>query len=251
VKVATIQHDIFWEHPERTRDHVRPMIAEAVEQGARLVVLSEMYATGFSMRPERIAEDEGGPNEQFLLDQAAEHAITVIASIAQRGADGQYRNNAVIASADGRAQRYAKIHPFSYAGEHEQYAAGDRFLTVDVEGLRVSTFVCYDLRFADEFWALAEQTDAFVVPANWPQPRHQHWRALLQARAIENQCYVVGVNRVGLAKDLPHDGGSTIIDPLGERLVEGGTGPEVLCAEVDPAVVRQVREQFPFLPDRR
>jgi predicted amidohydrolase len=251
VRVAAIQHDIVWEHPDRTRDQVRPMIARAAADGARLVVLSEMYATGFSMRPERIGEDEGGANEQFLLDQAGEHGITVIASIAQRGADGQYRNNAVVAGADGSTQRYAKIHPFGYGGEDKKYAAGDRFLTVDVDGLRVSTFICYDLRFADEFWALAEQTDAFVVPANWPEPRHLHWRVLLQARAIENQCYVIGVNRVGLAKDLPHAGGSAIIDPLGERLAEGREGPEVLCAEVDPAHVRQVREQFPFLPDRR
>ncbi|WP_375494066.1 nitrilase-related carbon-nitrogen hydrolase [uncultured Jatrophihabitans sp.] len=251
MKVGIVQHDIVWEQPERTREQVRPMIAQAAGADARLVVLSEMYATGFSMRPERIAEDEGGPNEQFLSEQAAQHGITVIASIAQRGSDGNYRNNAVVARADGRVERYAKIHPFSYAGEHERYAAGEHFLTVDIDGLRVSTFVCYDLRFADEFWALAQRTDAFVVPANWPQPRHEHWRALLRARAIENQCYVVGVNRVGLAKDLPHAGGSTIVDPLGVNLVEAGDAPAVLCAEVDPAVVRQVRADFPFLQDRR
>ena len=251
MKVAAIQHDITWEQPDATRERVTPMIAAAVAGGARLVVLPEMFATGFSMRPDRIAEDEGGPTERYLLERAAEHQVHLLASVAQRGADGGYRNNAVLARPDGSVERYAKIHPFSYAGEHERYAAGDRFLTTQVEDVRVSVFVCYDLRFADEFWALAHDTDLYVVPANWPAPRHEHWRVLLQARAIENQAYVLGVNRVGLAKDLPHLGGSVVLDPLGARLVEGGPQATVLVADVDPAVVQSVREGFPFLPDRR
>jgi predicted amidohydrolase len=251
MRVAAIQHDIVWEDADGTRARVRPLIAEAAAGGARLIVLTEMYATGFSMRPERIAEDEGGPSEQFLLDRAAEHGATFIATIAQRGGDGRYRNNAVVARPDGSVSRYAKIHPFSFAGEHERYAAGTEFVTVDVEGLRVSVFVCYDLRFADEFWARAPETDLYVVPANWPQPRHEHWRALLRARAIENQAYVLGVNRVGLAKDLPHIGGSALIDPMGVTLVEGGADEVVLSGDADPATVHDVRERFPFLADRR
>jgi predicted amidohydrolase len=251
MKVAAIQHDISWEHAEETRDRVAPMIAKAVADDARLIVLPEMFATGFSMRPDRIAEDEGGPTEQFLLERAAEHDTTLIASIAQRGADGRFRNNAVIAGPNGLRGRYAKIHPFSYAGEHERYAAGNGYVTVDVDGARVSVFICYDLRFADEFWVRALDTDIYVVPANWPAPRHEHWRALLVARAIENQAYVVGVNRVGTAKNLRYDGGSTVIDPAGVRLVEGGTDSAVLTAEVTPEAVAQVRADFPFLSDRR
>jgi predicted amidohydrolase len=252
VKVAAIQHDIVWEEPERTREQVRPMIADAAAQGAQLIVLSEMYATGFSMNPDRIAEDEGGPNEQFLVDQAVEHDAHVAASVAQRGPDGRFRNNAILASPEGHvAARYAKIHPFSYAGEHEAYAAGADFVTVPVADLRVSLFVCYDLRFADEFWALAEQTDLYLVPANWPQPRHEHWRALLRARAIENQAYVLGVNRVGAAKDLEHVGGSALIDPMGRALFEGDREPAVLIADADSTAVREIRASFPFLADRR
>ena len=147
--------------------------------------------------------------------------------------------------------RYAKIHPFSFAGEHERYAAGDKHVTVPIDDLNVSVFICYDLRFADEFWALAEQTDLYVVPANWPQPRHEHWSVLLKARAIENQAYVLGVNRVGPAKDLPHAGGSALIDPMGRTLIEGAADQAVLVAEADPAVVADVRAKFPFLADRR
>jgi predicted amidohydrolase len=251
MKVAAIQHDIVWEDAERTRARVTPMIASAVARGAGLVVLTEMYATGFSMRPERVAEDEGGPNEQFLVDQARAHGVHVIASVAQRGVDGRYRNNAVVAHRDGTVHRYAKIHPFSFAGEHERYAAGEEFLTVALDDLRVSVFVCYDLRFADEFWALANDTDLYVVPANWPQPRHEHWRALLRARAIENQAYVLGVNRVGAAGDLPHAGGSALLNPLGEQIFEADAEETVLVGAAESATVVDIRTKYPFLADRR
>jgi predicted amidohydrolase len=251
MKVAAIQHDIVWEDAAATRKMVEPMIVAAAAGGARLICLTEMYATGFSMRPERIAEDEGGPNEQFLIDQARQHQTWLIASIAQWGADRGARNNAVLASPEGQVFRYAKIHPFSYAHEHEHYTAGDQFLTVDVEGIRVSVFVCYDLRFANEFWARATETDLYVVPANWPQPRHEHWRALLRARAIENQAYVLGVNRVGSVKELYYSGDSGLIDPLGRTLAEASVAPGVLVADVEAAEVARVRAELPFLADRR
>lgn len=251
MKVAAVQHDIVWEDGPSTRARVAPLIAQAAGAGAELVVLTEMYATGFSMHPERIAEAEGGPNEQFLLDRAREHGVHLIASIAQRGADGGYRNNAVVAAPDGSARRYSKIHPFSYAGEHERYTAGTEHLTVEVAGLRVTVFVCYDLRFADEFWDRAHDTDLYVVPANWPEPRREHWRTLLRARAIENQAYVVGVNRVGDVRELAHVGDSAIIDPLGRVLAEASRTETVLVAEVSAATVAHVRAEFPFLPDRR
>ncbi len=251
MRIAGIQHDISWENSAATRERVTPMIAEAAAGGARLIALTEMYATGFSMRPERVAEDEGGPNEQFLLEQAALHDAYLLASIAQRGADGQYRNNAVVAAPDGTVQRYAKIHPFSFSGEHEHYAAGDKFLTVDIDGLRMSVFVCYDLRFADEFWARADETDLYVVVANWPEPRRDHWRLLLRARAVENQAYLLGVNRVGNAKHLAHVGDSAVIDPMGRTLAEASVGEAVVTADIDSATVSAIRSALPFLPDRR
>ncbi|MGX7678201.1 carbon-nitrogen family hydrolase [Jatrophihabitans sp. DSM 45814] len=262
MKVAAIQHDIVWEDGAATRARVAPMIADAAAGGARLIVLSEMYATGFSMDPDRVAEEPGGENEQFLLDQASLHGVWVLGSIAQwaRALDsrdvsdnGTRRavNIAVLAGPTGQTHRYRKIHPFSYAGEHERYDAGTEFLTVTVEGVRVTVFICYDLRFADEFWQLAAGTDVYVVPANWPEPRREHWRALLRARAIENQAYVIGCNRVGKADGLNHSGDSAIIDPLGRVLVEATVAETILSAEVDPAEARRVRDRFPFLPDRR
>ena len=256
MKVAAIQHDIVWEDAERTRKNVAPLIAQAAAAGARLIVLTEMFATGFSMQPERIAEYPGGANEQFLVDQAREHGSYLVGSIAQWDrADGRARNVAVLAQPAGEVQRYAKIHPFSYVGEDKHYAPGTQFLTVDVvangESLRVSPFVCYDLRFADEFWARADLTDIYVVPANWPEPRREHWRTLLRARAIENQAYVVGVNRVGTVKNDRYVGDSAIVDPAGLVLVEASMGETVLVADVSAERVADIRRRFPFLADRR
>ena len=253
MKVAAVQHDICWEAPDETAEHVRPMIAAAVAAGAELVVLTEMFATGFSMASDRIAQPPTGPSTTFLAEQAAAHGVWVAASVPTADpALPRPVNRLVVAGPAGERHHYDKIHPFSFAGEHEHYAAGSSFLTAAIGGVRVSGFVCYDLRFADEFWAVAPATDCYVVVANWPAARRHHWRSLLVARAIENQAYVVGVNRVGVdGNGLEHAGDSMIVDPLGEVLASAAGGETVLVADVDPAVVAGVRARFPFLADRR
>jgi len=256
VKVAAVQHDVVWEDAPATHRRLAPMIANAAAAGARLVVLTEMFSTGFSMATDRIAEPFDGPSSQFLVERARAHDVWMCGSVPERSPEGvaepRPANVLVLAAPDGTMHRYAKLHPFSYAGEHEQYRAGDRTLTVDIEGVRVSFFVCYDLRFADVFWALARDTDCYVVPANWPEPRRDHWRALLVARAIENQAYVVGVNRVGGGGRLRYSGDTLLVSPWGEILGDGAGGEEqVLLADVDPAVVASTRERYPFLDDRR
>ena len=252
MRVSGIQHDIVWEQPDANFARLAPMIASAAGAGARLVVLTEMFSTGFSMATDRIAEDADGPSTRFLEEQARTHDVWVCGSVPVRDAgDTRAVNRLVLAGPDGTRHHYDKIHPFTYSREHEHYAAGSSFLTVDVEGLRVSFFVCYDLRFADEFWALAPETDCYVVVANWPASRRTHWRALLTARAIENQAYVVGVNRVGEASRLAYAGDSMIVDPLGEPLATASQTETTISATVDAATVAKVRAEFPFLPDRR
>jgi predicted amidohydrolase len=252
MRVAAVQHDIVWEDPAANFARLGPWIATAASAGARLVVLTEMFSTGFSMATQRTAEPVDGPSAGFLRDQARTHGLWVCGSVPERpeGSSLPY-NTAVLAGPDGQMHRYRKIHPFTYSGEHEHFHAGDAFLTVEVEGVRVSVFVCYDLRFADEFWAVAAQTDCYVVPANWPDSRRSHWTALLKARAIENQAYVVGCNRVGEGGRLTYVGDSRIVDPMGEVLAAAAGGESLLLAEVDPAVVAATRGRFPFLPDRR
>jgi predicted amidohydrolase len=253
VKVAAVQHDIVWEDPPANFARLEPMIAGAAANDARLVVLTEMYATGFSMDTERIAEPFDGPSAKFLQEQAASHAVWVCGSVPERQpGDARPSNCLVLAGPDGTVHRYRKIHPFSYSGEHERYDAGNQFATVEIEGVRLSLFVCYDLRFADEFWALAGDTDCYVIPANWPEQRRAHWRMLLRARAIENLAYVVGANRVGSGGGVNYVGDSAIIGPFGEELADGeGAGETVLYADVEPDTVRKTRERYPFLVDRR
>jgi predicted amidohydrolase len=252
VKVAGIQHDIVWEDRDANFAHLAPLIADAAADGARLVVLTEMFSTGFSMAVDRVAETRDGPSATFLAEQARTHDVWVCGSLPERPASGERPfNQLVLAAPDGAMHRYAKIHPFGYGAEPEHFGAGREFLTVNVEGVRCSFFVCYDLRFADEFWPLAPNTDCYVVVANWPRQRRAHWQALLPARAIENQAFVVGVNRVGTGDGLTYVGDSVILDPLGEVVAAAGEGECVIAGEVDAERVATVRAKYPFLADRR
>lgn len=252
VKVAALQTDIAWEQPAQNFARLRPKIAQAAACGARLVVLPEMYACGFSMQSHAIKEPAGGPSTEFLLEMASAHKLWICGSLPEvvAGAPNP-ANTLVLANPAGELHRYRKIHPFTFAGEHNHYTAGDRHVTVEVEGLRCTLFICYDLRFADEFWCTANNTDAYLVVANWPQKRRVHWQVLARARAIENQAYVVAVNRVGEGGGLAYSGDSCIYDPLGEPLATAAMGETMLLADLSPKVVAEARAKFPVLADRR
>ena len=252
LRVAAIQHDIAWEDRDATLARLVPMVADAVGQGAQLVVLPETFAVGFSMATDRVAEPADGPTARWLSDQAAAHGIWIGGSVPERAEGEQLPHNVfVLAGPAGERHRYRKRHLFTYGNEHEAFVAGDDLCTVAIGGVRCSLAVCYDLRFGDQLWAQAPATDCYLVVANWPTQRHHHWRALLLARAIENQAYVVGVNRAGTAGDgTRHSGGSCILAPRGEVLADAGEAEEILVADVDPEVVAATRERFPFIADR-
>lgn len=263
LRVAGIQHDIVWNHRDANFERLAPQIAGAVASGAVLVLVTETFSTGFGFGPPEeggdIAEPEGGPSSSFLIDRAREHGVWVggtcpeVPAVPAGGHDDDPRpaNTFVLAGPDGTVHRYRKIHPFTHSGEQRWVRAGTEFVTVDVEGFRVSLFVCYDLRFADEFWKLAPDTDLYLVPANWPAKRRTHWSTLLQARAIENQAYVMGVNRVGSGGGLDYSGDSRIIDPLGETLSFAAHTESVVLADLSTEHVARTRDHFRFLQDRR
>ena len=251
MKVATIQHDIVWEDKEANFERLAPMIRSAAATGARIALLTETFSTGFSMDTARTGEPLGGPSSVFLQQQAKEHDLWVGGSCPEVVDGDRPFNTFVLAGPDGTVHRYRKIHPFTYGGEERSFQGGNNLVTVDVEGVRVSLFVCYDLRFADEWWQLARQTDVYLVVANWPESRRLHWQALTLARAIENQAYVVACNRVGSGGGIDYAGDSRIIDPLGELLATGARTEALLVAEVDPDHVSAVRDRFRFLQDRR
>ncbi len=256
MRVAAIQHDIAWCDREANFAHLAPLIAAAASAGARLILLSETFSTGFATDRDDLGEPQGGPSSQFLTEQARLHGVWIAGSCPEIAVDApaddqRPHNTLVLAAPDGAQHRYRKIHPFTYGGETKHFRAGDQFVTVDVEGLRVTLFVCYDLRFADEFWQLAEDTDVYLVPANWPEARRLPWMALLQARAIENLAYVIGCNRVGTGNGLQYSGDSRIIDPLGEVLASAAQTESILLADVTAERVTEVRDRFRFLQDRR
>jgi predicted amidohydrolase len=252
MKIAALQYDIAWADREANFARLESLITEAVHSGATFIVLPEMFSTGFVVDDPTIGEPVGGPSSVFLAAQARRHHVWIGGSCPELADDDpRPYNSFVVADPEGNQFRYRKIHPFTYGNEHHHFRAGSTHTTVNVAGLRVSLSVCYDLRFADEFWGLAPETDVYVVPANWPLARQEHWLALLKARAIENQAYVVGCNRTGVGGGLTYGGASRIFSPLGEQLASADEHERIIIAEVSADHVSEVRAKFPFLNDRR
>ncbi len=250
MRAALIQTDIAWEDWPASHAIASAHLKRAVEAGADLAILPEMFATGFSLNVAKTAQPEGGPTEQWLRSKARELAIHLIAGVAETGSPLPV-NNALLVSPDGEVRRYSKIHPFSFAGEERFFGGGDRVVTWEIAGARVTPLVCYDLRFPEPFRLAADATDAFVVIANWPDRRRAHWQTLLRARAIENQAFVLGVNRVGDGDGIHYAGDSAAISPWGETLASAAEIETVLVVDVDPKEVESSRARFSALKDRR
>ncbi len=254
MNVLALQLDIAWENKASNFEKVRRLLGEAAPERDTLVALPEMFATGFSMNTAAIAEPYGGQTEQFLSSLAKDFGATVIGGVAARAPDGRVRNKALVFSPHGDLLGYyAKMRPFGPGAESEHYVAGDRPVAFSWNGCAFSPFICYDLRFPEIFRqvAAARQPELFVVIANWPAKRVQHWVRLLQARAIENQAYVLGVNRVGSDPFYDYAGRSLIVDFNGEIVADAGTAEGSVRASLNLELLRQYRQGLPFLSDMR
>ncbi|MGD9720365.1 MAG: carbon-nitrogen family hydrolase [Pirellulales bacterium] len=253
MQVIACQIEIAWEDKAATHERVRALLSGAKIEPGALVVLPEMFATGFSMHVDAIAEAADGPTHKFLAELARKHRACVLGGVVTRAADGRGRNDAVVFGPDGGLLlRYAKMHPFSYSGEDRHYEPGPAVALFRWHGFQAAPFVCYDLRFPEVFRrAVREGAELLVVIANWPQPRESHWLALLAARAIENQAYVVGVNRAGTDPTLQYGGKSLILGPRGETLAAAGAGEQLLVADLQRESLIEYRRQFPALADIR
>ncbi|MFW6062397.1 MAG: nitrilase-related carbon-nitrogen hydrolase [Planctomycetota bacterium] len=251
--VLAVQLDIAWENKPRNFAAVERLLGERDIPRGALILLPEMFATGFSMNVAGIAEGDLAPAETFLAKLARTHRAHVLGGVVRRGPDGRGRNIAAAYGPNGQpAVRYAKLHPFSYAGETEHYGAGSRLVDWEIEGARVVPTICYDLRFPELYRvAVCRGAEVFCVIANWPAAREAHWLALLRARAIENQAYVVGVNRCGSDPKLGYTGRSEMISPRGEILADAGEAEGVLQATLDLPALRAYRQEFPVLRDMR
>jgi omega-amidase len=251
MKVYCCQTDISWENKAANFKRARALLEKDRPEPGSLVVLPEMFATGFSMNVAGIAEDVSPGSEQFLKEIATGFQVFVVGGIVSRGLDGRGLNEALVISPNGQeVARYAKIHPFSLGGELDNYTRGKTIVSFDWHGIKVVPFICYDLRFPEIFRsAVREGAEMFVVIANWPNKREQHWVTLLHARAIENLAYVVGVNRAGTDPKFVYPGRSMIIDPHGTALVDAGPAEKIISAEINATAVRSWRRDFPALKD--
>jgi len=248
LRVALGEYDIGWQDPATSLARAEQLVQRARRGGARLVVLPEMCTTGFTMDADRWAEPFGGADAERLKSIARVNGVWLVAGIAARTPDGAAHNVAMVVSPSGElAGAYRKQRLFAYGGEHEAYVGGDGPMVVTMDGVRVSPFVCYDLRFPELFRAVARRADLLVVIANWPAARRAHWDLLLRARAVENLSYVVGVNRTGEGGGLSYDGGSAAWSPWGDPVPTLASDPPLVA--IDPADVAAVRQKYPFLDD--
>ena len=252
MKVYCVQIDIVWEDKPANFHRVQKLIAAQPPEPGSLVLLPEMFATGFSMNASTIQENPGGETEQFLASTARALGIFLGGGVVTN-LDGRPRNQCVVFDPDGKeAARYSKIQPFTPGGESEHYAAGESSLAFRWGDFTVSPFVCYDLRFPEHFRDAARLgAQLMTVIANWPVARIQHWVTLLQARAIENQCYVAGVNRCGSDPKLAYSGRSLIVNPKGEILADAGDEQCLISARVDAGELASYRRELPFLADMK
>lgn len=249
--VHCCQFSPAWEDKASNSQALLRLLDGTEIQRDSLVVVPELFATGFSMNFEELAEDSrAAPTLQFLSEQARQRGCNFLAGLALRDGD-ELTNDAVLITSEGEVTgRYRKIHPFTPSGEKAAATAGSWVVTMPLGEWTLAPFICYDLRFPEVFRMASPAAELLVVLANWPTPRVDHWVTLLRARAIENQAYVVGVNRIGSDPHLDFPGRSLIISPKGEIIADAGDAEMVLTAQLDLAQVHEWRRDFPAQDDR-
>ena len=246
MKLTILQRNIEWANPAMNVKRAD----EAIDRnpGADLYVLPEMFSTGFCTHPEGIAESTESDTLQWMKDKASSTGAAIAGSIAVTK-DGKYYNRFYFVKPDGSVAQYDKKHLFTYGGEHHRFTAGNERVVVEWKGVRILLEICYDLRFPVSARNRGDY-DMILYVASWPTPRVNAWSALLVARAIENQCYVAGVNRVGNDPYNEYDGGSMVIDPYGRMIASCEDGVEMTTsAEVDMPALEAFRAKFPVLKD--
>lgn len=251
LSITLIQTALHWENKEANLSMLEEKIS-SIKEKTQIVVLPEMFSTGFSIQPELLAETMDGPAVQWMKDVAAKNKIILTGSLIIKE-HGQYFNRLIWMLPNGQLGIYDKRHRFAFAKEDEHYSAGSKRLVASVNGWKINLQVCYDLRFP--VWTRQSpgnepEYDVLINIANWPQRRNHAWKTLLTARAIENQCYVVGVNRVGNdGNNIYHSGDSMVIDPLGEVLYQKADEEAIFTITLSKEKLEEVRAKFPFWKD--
>lgn len=251
MKVGLTQMDIVWEDKEKNMEKAEKLMEQAVKQGVELLVFPEMTFTGFTMNTVLAGEEMlFSPTLRFFKENSRKYHMAMAFGFVEDFGE-EYYNKLMIVSEGRVVYDYDKIHPFNYGEEGRHYIGGHEVKTVRLKNMEISGFVCYDLRFPEIFQAVSGQADMILVIANWPKDRILHWETLLRARAIENQCYIIGVNRTGKGNGLEYIESSMAFDPMGERLTKAHSKSELMVVEVDADKVKQIRKKYPFKEDRQ
>lgn len=248
IRITVLQEDLVWEDPEANREKFGQLISVLAGK-TDLVIMPEMFPTGFTLQAAHLAETMEGATVSWLKDMARTADCAVTGSVIIREKSNFY-NRLLWAAPSGEILSYDKKHLFRYAKEDEVYTAGQAHLVVDLKGWKVRPFVCYDLRFPVWSANRGREYDLAVYVANWPETRAYHWRSLLTARAIENQAYVAGVNRVGVdGNNIAYNGESVIVDPEGNVLHQCGGKGETVTVRLDRQALEDYRNRFPAWKD--
>ncbi|WP_166921121.1 amidohydrolase [Flavobacterium poyangense] len=248
MKIALIQSDLYWEQPDKNRNHFEQKI-NGITEAVELIVLPEMFATGFTMNAKQVAETMQGETVLWMQSLAKQKKCAITGSLIIEE-NKQYYNRMLFVFPDGKIQQYDKRHLFSLAREDQFYTGGTQKVIVEYSGWKICLQICYDLRFP-VFARNVENYDLLLYVANWPKVRINAWDALLKARAIENLSYVIGVNRVGTdANNYEHVGHSQVIDFLGNFVLEPQENEGVFIVEIDKEVMLETRKKLDFLGDK-
>ena len=247
LKIALVQTSLVWENPEANRDSFDKRL-NSISSDVDLIILPEMFTTGFTMAPEHIDPSEGQKTLVWMRQKAMEREAALVGSIVF-AENGAFTNRILFVEPNGHTSIYDKRHTFTLAGEDKVYQAGTQRLIVDYRGFRICPMICYDLRFP--VWSRnTEDYDILLYVANWPKPRIEAWDALLKARAIENMAYCVGVNRFGNDKSgLEYSGHSAVYDCLGKQLAFSDE-PEIIYVSLSKEHITSTRNKLKFLEDR-
>ncbi len=246
LKIGLVQFDIAWEQPLENIHRIERLVGTTSE--VDLLLLPEMWSTGFTMEPERVAETKDGPALNWMIKASRKLDIAIGGSVSVKDGD-QFFNRWYCVFPQGQVEYYDKKHLFSYGKENEHYASGNKTKIIEINGWRVMPIICYDLRFPA--WCRNKDNyDLLLIAANWPKPRIQHWDTLIQARAIENQAYVAAVNRIGEdATGLQYNGHSQVINMKGQEVLSPGVNEGVEIVVLDKQSLIDYRVQYPFLKD--
>lgn len=254
LKVSCIQFDIAFGDPKKNFQRVEEKMLEALEEQPHIIVLPELWSTGYDLtRLEDIADEDGAKTKQFFSSFANKHQVAIVAGSVAKKTDTGITNTMYVFNQEGELiSEYSKLHLFKLMDEHVYLKAGDTQNLFTLHDTSCAGFICYDIRFPEWMRVHTSQgAEVLFVSAEWPLPRIAHWRSLLISRAIENQCYVVACNCTGSNPDNTFGGHSLIIDPWGEIVAEASESEEIITGIIDSEKVKNVRAQIPIFSDRR